>query len=181
VERLNDGRVEGLAVTRHVNNTVPAPYHQRLGNFSGPVNRRFAYEFLLPGILLLHAHVKPAANAENDMTGALQFDSCQALTPVKTMTRIDITRKSTQLGSAVWRFEFEASAFLHHMIRNLMGCFVQIGQGLQPADWMADVLAAKNRDAAAPTFSPDGLYFLGPVYEDHWGLPTRTPAYDWLP
>lgn len=77
VERLPDG----LAVTRHVNHTVPAPYHQRLGQFDGPVNRRFAYEFLLPGILLLHAHVKPAANAEDDMTGALQFDSCQALTP----------------------------------------------------------------------------------------------------
>lgn len=77
IERLPDG----LAVTRHVNHTVPAPYHQRLGQFDGPVNRRFAYEFLLPGILLLHAHVKPAGNAEDDMTGALQFDSCQALTP----------------------------------------------------------------------------------------------------
>ena len=38
-----------------------------------------------------------------------------------------------------------------------------------------------DRDAAAPTFSPDGLYFLGPVYEDIWGLPQRTAAYDWLP
>jgi tRNA pseudouridine38-40 synthase len=117
---------------------------------------------------------------EHDFT-SFRASSCQALTPVKTMTRIDITRKSTQTGSAVWRFEFEASAFLHHMIRNLMGCFLQIGQGMQSAQWMADVLAAKNRDAAAPTFSPDGLYFLGPVYEDHWGLPARTPAYDWLP
>lgn len=85
VERISNGlagrQVEGLAVTRHVQNTQPAPYHQRLGNFNGPVNRQFAYEFLLPGILLLHANVKPAANAELDMTGALQFDSCQALTP----------------------------------------------------------------------------------------------------
>jgi vanillate O-demethylase monooxygenase subunit len=45
------------------------------------VNRQFAYEFVLPGILLLHAGVKPATNADGDMTGALQFDSCQALTP----------------------------------------------------------------------------------------------------
>jgi len=77
IDRIDDG----LAVTRHVDDTVPAPYHQRLGNFSGPVNRRFAYEFLLPGILLLHARVKPAHTAEDDLTGALQFDSCQALTP----------------------------------------------------------------------------------------------------
>jgi phenylpropionate dioxygenase-like ring-hydroxylating dioxygenase large terminal subunit len=77
VQRLPDG----LSVTRHVDHTVPAPYHQRLGQFDGPVSRRFAYEFLLPGILLLHAHVRPAANAEDDLRGALQFDSCQALTP----------------------------------------------------------------------------------------------------
>ncbi|MDP3709805.1 MAG: tRNA pseudouridine(38-40) synthase TruA, partial [Polaromonas sp.] len=50
-----------------------------------------------------------------------------------------------------------------------------------PPDWLADVVAARNRKVAAPTFSPDGLYFLGPVYEDHHGLPARTAAYDWLP
>ncbi len=117
---------------------------------------------------------------EHDFT-SFRASSCQALTPVKTMTRIDITRKSTQTGSAVWRFEFEASAFLHHMIRNLMGCFVKIGSGDQPPEWMAEVLAARDRDAAAPTFSPDGLYFLGPRYDTKWDLPDRTPAYDGLP
>ena len=40
---------------------------------------------------------------------------------------------------------------------------------------------ARDRQAAAPTFSPDGLYFLGPIYDAQWGLPERTPAYDWLP
>ncbi len=64
-----------------------------------------------------------------------------------------------------WRFEFEGSAFLHHMIRNIMGCLIYIGQGKQPAAWMQQVLQARSRDAAAPTFSPDGLYFLGPVYD----------------
>jgi tRNA pseudouridine38-40 synthase len=43
------------------------------------------------------------------------------------------------------------------------------------------VLLARDRDAAAPTFAPDGLYFRGPVYAAHWGLPDRTAAYDWLP
>jgi tRNA pseudouridine38-40 synthase len=117
---------------------------------------------------------------EHDFT-SFRASSCQALTPVKTMTRIDISRKSTQSGSAVWRFEFEASAFLHHMIRNLMGCFVKIGTGDKPPEWMAEVLAARDRDAAAPTFSPDGLYFLGPRYDVQWDLPERTPAYDGLP
>jgi tRNA pseudouridine38-40 synthase len=43
------------------------------------------------------------------------------------------------------------------------------------------VLAAKSRAVAAPTFSPDGLYFLGPTYDAKWGLPKRTAAFDWLP
>ena len=54
-------------------------------------------------------------------------------------------------------------------------------QGLQPPEWIDAVLAARSRDAAAPTFAPDGLYFLGPRYDAHWGLPDRTAAYDALP
>ena len=106
--------------------------------------------------------------------------ACQALSPIKIMSRIDISHKGEPM-QRYWRFEFEANAFLHHMIRNLMGCLVAVGQGARPPQWMAEVLAARRRDAAAPTFSPDGLYFLGPVYEDRYGLPTRAPAFDWLP
>jgi tRNA pseudouridine38-40 synthase len=80
--------------------------------------------------------------------------ACQALSPIKTMQRIDISSRGEPM-QRYWRFEFEANAFLHHMIR--------------------------NRDAAAPTFSPDGLYFLGPVYPDSWCLPKQTAAFDWLP
>jgi tRNA pseudouridine38-40 synthase len=101
---------------------------------------------------------------------------CQALTPVKTILDISLHKRG-----AYWRIEFEANAFLHHMIRNIMGCLVQIGQGAKPPEWMAEVLAARNRKAAAPTFSPDGLYFLGPRYDAKWGIPDRTPAYDGLP
>ena len=101
---------------------------------------------------------------------------CQARTPVKTMTRLEVGCRG-----AYWRFEFEADAFLHHMIRNIMGCLLAIGQGHHPPQWMSEVLAARDRDAAAPTFSPAGLYFLGPVYGPEWNLPSRTAAYDWLP
>ncbi len=71
----------GVRVTRDVRNTVPAPYHARLGSFTGKVNRRFSYDFLVPGVLLMKTHVKPAERDDDDMTGALQFHSCQALTP----------------------------------------------------------------------------------------------------
>ena len=107
---------------------------------------------------------------------SFRASSCQSPTPVKTLTRIGISRRGPY-----WRFEFEGNAFLHHMIRNIMACLVYVGQGVHGPDWMREVLQARSRDAAAPTFSPDGLYFLGPVYEDHWGLPNQAAAYHWLP
>ena len=112
---------------------------------------------------------------EHDFT-SFRASSCQAKSPVKTLAPVRITRRGPY-----WRFDFQANAFLHHMIRNLMGCLVVVGQGLQPPGWMREVLAARSRDAAAPTFSPDGLYFAGPVYEPQWGLPSQAAAYDWLP
>lgn len=107
---------------------------------------------------------------------SFRASQCQSHTPVKTLHHITIQRVGDY-----WRFEFEANAFLHHMIRNIMGCLIDIGQGKHRADWMADVLAARSRKAAAPTFAPDGLYFDRPVYATHWGLPDEVPAMAWLP
>ncbi|MEE1653886.1 MULTISPECIES: tRNA pseudouridine(38-40) synthase TruA [Brachymonas] len=112
---------------------------------------------------------------EHDFT-SFRAAACQALSPVKTVQRIAISRHG-----AYWRFEFQANAFLHHMIRNIMGCLLAVGHGNQPPEWIDQVIAARSRDAAAPTFSPDGLYFSGPVYAPEWGLPERTAAFDWLP
>ncbi len=112
---------------------------------------------------------------EHDFT-SFRASACQALSPVKNMLRIAISQRG-----AYWRFEFEANAFLHHMIRNIMGCLLYIGEQRQPVEWMQQVLLARDRDAAAPTFSPDGLYFLGPRYDPQWGLPDDSPLLDGLP
>ena len=167
---------------------VPDEFHCR----GSAISRRYAY-------VLLESPVRPSVEAGRvgwvyrpmneaaireaigHLLGEHDFSSfraaqCQAKSPVKTISRINVSQRG-----AYWRFEFEANAFLHHMIRNIMGCLVAVGQGLQAPGWLAEVVAARNRDAAAPTFSPDGLYFLGPRYEARYGLPERTPAYDWLP
>lgn len=112
---------------------------------------------------------------EHDFS-AFRAAECQAASPVKTLRRLDIHRRG-----AYWRFEFDASAFLHHMVRNLMGCLIAVGQGGRPPAWVGEVLASRRRETAAPTFAADGLYFLGPYYDAVLGLPERTPAFDWLP
>jgi tRNA pseudouridine38-40 synthase len=101
---------------------------------------------------------------------------CQSNTPVKTLRRIDIERRG-----AYWCFDFDATAFLQHMVRNIMGCLVAVGSGRQPPGWLAKVLAARDRAVAAPTFPPDGLYFVGPYYDAVHGIPEHTPPMDWLP
>jgi tRNA pseudouridine38-40 synthase len=112
---------------------------------------------------------------EHDFS-SFRSSQCQALSPVKTLRAIGIERRG-----AYWRLDFDGSAFLHHMVRNIMGCLVAVGQGVHTPMWMAEVLAARSRGAAAPTFAPDGLYFAGPYYDAAHGIPERTPAFDWLP
>ena len=112
---------------------------------------------------------------EHDFS-SFRSSECQARSPVKTMRAITITQRG-----AYWRFDFDGSAFLHHMVRNLMGCLLAVGTGRQPPGWLGEVLAARNRTVAAPTFPADGLYFAGPYYDADLGLPDHTPAMDWLP
>lgn len=102
---------------------------------------------------------------EHDFS-AFRAAECQAKTPVKTLSRAEVR----QCGS-MFVFDFEATAFLHHMVRNLVGTLVYIGKGTQSPDWVDELLQARDRKLAAPTFSPDGLYFRGPLYEPQWALP----------
>ncbi|MFN0315962.1 MAG: tRNA pseudouridine(38-40) synthase TruA [Burkholderiales bacterium] len=91
---------------------------------------------------------------------------CQAKTPVKEMrlARID------QVGALVV-FRFAADAFLHHMVRNIVGSLVYVGAGTRPPGWMKEVLETRDRRVAAPTFSPSGLYLSAVQYDAAWGFP----------
>jgi tRNA pseudouridine38-40 synthase len=97
---------------------------------------------------------------------AFRAAECQAKSPVKSLTRIVI---DTQ-GSLI-RFDFSADAFLHHMLRNIVGSLVYIGAGKHPPEWIAELLSARDRTRAAPTFAPDGLYLTGADYPQRFGLP----------
>jgi tRNA pseudouridine38-40 synthase len=107
---------------------------------------------------------------------AFRSSECQAASAVKTLRAVDISRRG-----AYWRFEFDANAFLHHMVRNLMGSLLAVGAGTRSVAWLVDVLASRDRSLAAPTFAADGLYFAGPYYDEVHAIPPRTPAWDWLP
>ncbi len=167
---------------------APSTFHSR----ATAVGRRYHY-------LLLESRVRPALESglvgwtlrpldgeamrlaaqalvgEHDFS-AFRSAECQAPSPIKTLRDLAIERRG-----AYWRFCFDADAFLHHMIRNVVGCLVAVGSGTRPVEWLAQVLAARDRSLAAATFAPDGLYFLGPYYDAVHGIPDRTAAMDWLP
>jgi len=103
---------------------------------------------------------------------AFRAAECQAKSPVKTLSTIEVAAS----GDFV-RFDFSANAFLHHMIRNIVGALVYVGAGKEPVQWIAEILVARDRTYAAPTFAPDGLYMTGVDYDAKWGLPpTRRPV-----
>jgi tRNA pseudouridine38-40 synthase len=107
----------------------------------------------------------PALWGTHDFT-SFRAAECQAKSPIKTMHSATVSAHGNLL-----RFDFHADAFLHHMIRNIMGALVYIGNGRQPADWLKTLIAQKDRKLAAPTFSPDGLYLAGIEYDRRFNIP----------
>ena len=93
---------------------------------------------------------------------------CQAKSPVKTMYQFDIMRQGELIV-----FDCRANAFLHHMVRNLVGALVYVGAGRMSVADFAVLLKAHDRRRGAPTFAPDGLYLTGVEYDERWALPQQ--------
>jgi tRNA pseudouridine38-40 synthase len=136
----------------------PALLHARVGWFHAPLD------------------VAAMRDAAQILVGTHDFSSfraagCQAKSPVKTLARLDVTREG-----ALVRFDFSADAFLHHMVRNIVGALVDVGASRRARAWLADVLAAADRTRGAATFAADGLYFTGADYDARFALPPTRRA-----
>jgi tRNA pseudouridine38-40 synthase len=108
---------------------------------------------------------------------AFRSVQCQAASPVREVRRFEVER----LGRLV-RVRIAANAFLHHMVRNLVGTLVYIGVGRHPPQWARDVLAERDRAAAAPTFAAGGLYLTRVEYDRALDLPIGSdPSVPCLP
>jgi tRNA pseudouridine38-40 synthase len=120
--------------------------------------------------------VNAMADAARALVGTQDFSAfraaeCQAKSPVKT-----VSVASVRTHDGIVRFEFSANAFLHHMIRNIVGSLVYVGAGRQRPEWIAELISGRDRTRAAPTFGADGLYFTGADYDARWNLPSTRKA-----
>jgi tRNA pseudouridine38-40 synthase len=112
------------------------------------------------------------------LVGELDFSSfrtvhCQAPHARRELQHVSVVRE----GEVVV-VEVQANAFLHHMVRNIVGSLLEVGYGARPERWIADVLEARDRTRAGPTAPPGGLVFLGPLYPAECGLPGEVTLAD---
>ncbi|MNM87755.1 tRNA pseudouridine synthase A [compost metagenome] len=104
---------------------------------------------------------------ENDF-GAFRSAQCQALHARRELQAISVSRQ----GEVV-EVQVQANAFLHHMVRNIVGSLLMVGAGEKPEEWIGELLAGRDRNLAGPTAPPQGLVFVGPLYPDVWQLPAE--------
>ena len=102
---------------------------------------------------------------EHDFS-AFRSSECQAKSPVRTIHSLHVERRGERI-----EFIIRANAFLHHMVRNIVGMLVYVGSGKRPPAWAGELLASRNRSLGAPTFQAEGLYLEKVEYESCWALP----------
>lgn len=109
---------------------------------------------------------------EHDFS-AFRAVGCQAKNPVRTLSRLALSRSGDLLY-----LDVEANAFLHHMVRNLAGTLLRVGRGEAGPGWVREVLAGRDRRLAGITAPAQGLYFVQVSYPQHYQLPVevRLPA-----
>jgi tRNA pseudouridine38-40 synthase len=158
--------------------TVAVEFHARYG----ALERRYRY-------LLLDQPVRPVLNrnhvgwmhqaldiesmraAASHLLGQHDFSAfrsaeCQANSPVRDLRRIDVQRRGDYVV-----FDLAANAFLHHMVRNIVGSLVYVGAGRQSPQWLHGVLRGRDRAKAAPTIAPAGLYLADVIYDGKFEFP----------
>ncbi|HET9750902.1 MAG TPA: tRNA pseudouridine(38-40) synthase TruA [Casimicrobiaceae bacterium] len=131
----------------------PALLHGRVGWFHAPLD------------------VDAMRDASRVLVGRHDFSSfraaeCQAKSPVKTLTRLDVTR-----SAGLVRVDVSADAFLQHMVRNIVGALVEVGSARRSVASLRELLAAADRTQGSATFAADGLYFTGADYDARFALP----------
>jgi tRNA pseudouridine38-40 synthase len=159
---------------------VPDDFHARFGARA----RRYRY-------LILNRSMRPALRARfvtwervpldaDRMQGAAQaligeqdFSAfrtvaCQANSPMRNVREISVTRSGEEVA-----IEIEANAFLHHMVRNIVGSLLPIGRGERAPEWLGELLRGRDRSVAGPTAPASGLTFLAPRYPAEWNLPAE--------
>jgi tRNA pseudouridine38-40 synthase len=157
---------------------VPGDFHARYSALARTYRYVLSNRPVRPALAARHVgwyhaplELEPMREAARALLGEHDFSAfraaeCEAKTPVRTIHHIAIERAGDEIQIVI-----RANAFLHHMVRNIVGTLVYVGNGRHPPGWVGEVLASRDRARAAPTFAAEGLYLERVDYEARWGLP----------
>jgi tRNA pseudouridine38-40 synthase len=163
---------------------VDDSFHARFSAFSRSYSYRMLNRWIRPALELKRMSwcrhpldadkMNEAAQAllgEHDFT-SFRASACQARHAVREVQQISVQRDTDVVS-----LDITANGFLYHMVRNIAGSLIRVGLGEESVSWMRDVLKKEDRTQAAPTAPPEGLYFMGARYPEHYGLPVTPQAF----
>ena len=159
---------------KQVDHDFSARFSARMRRYRYVIQRRAARPALFSDrVTWVHADLDTQAmhDAAQALLGENDFSSfrssaCQSEHAMRFVQSIDV---SAENGFVY--IDISANAFLHHMVRNIVGSLLKVGTGERPAGWIAELLAARDRTLAGPTAPAEGLYLVAVQYPDEYGLP----------
>lgn len=162
---------------------VSGEFHARFGARAREYRYTILNRLTRPAVARLHCtwvhrpldaeRMQQAAQAllgEHDFS-AYRAAECQARSPVRTLCRLDVRRAGEYI-----MIEAVANGFLQHMVRNIAGVLMAIGQGTHDTGWAGQVLEGRDRARGGVTASPAGLCFVAVNYPPEFGIPVPADA-----
>lgn len=127
------------------------------------LNKKVTWKHGVLNVEAMHEAAQ-ALLGEQDFT-SFRSSACQAEHAMRNVHWVKVSRE----GDYIY-IDIEANAFLHHMVRNIVGSLMMIGQSVKAVGWMADLMRCKDRNQAGPTAPADGLYLVKVSYPDKLGI-----------
>ncbi|TKB53924.1 tRNA pseudouridine(38-40) synthase TruA [Ferrimonas aestuarii] len=146
-------------------------------------NHRFRPAILGKGVSHYYHQLdeKRMHQAGQQLLGEHDFSSfravqCQSRSPWRNIHHLSVSRRNQFVI-----MDIKANAFVHHMVRNIIGSLMEVGKGERPVEWIAELLEAKDRNLAAATAKAEGLYLVQVDYPEEFGIPKSEPGPLFLP
>ncbi|MEM6604684.1 MAG: tRNA pseudouridine(38-40) synthase TruA [Pseudomonadota bacterium] len=157
---------------------APADFHARhsavMRQYDYLIHNSASASALLAERVLWHRRTLDAAAmddalkpliGENDFS-SFRAASCQSRSPMRYLAAASVESQGTLL-----RVRLRANAYLHHMVRNIVGSLLEVGQGSQTRQWLGELLELRDRTRAGPTAPPHGLYLTQVEYPERFAIP----------
>ena len=178
---VNANLPDSIAVTwaKHVEDEFHARFSATHRRYRYIIfNAKMRPAILQHGVTHVHRQLDEQAmhRAAQALLGEQDFTSfraalCQSKTPFRNVTHANVSRQGRYVI-----LDIKANAFLHHMVRNIVGTLIEIGAGAKPVEWVSELLAGKDRSKAAATAKPNGLYLVEVTYPQIFELPSHPPG-----